>query len=188
MRVNVQYPEAVWQIRDVRAAIEAGDTIGEILEKHLEELDADLTIKDSKASGISRREKILGISPQDTASLEERRSEVLLRWYDVPLYTERTLRRKLDAALGEENYTLTVDLENKRITCLIEMNRRLMKKSVQELFEQMVPLDYLLTVELHYNQYKDLKPYTYRQLQGRSWKQLRNEVIKLEANEELRLP
>ncbi len=187
MRVDVRYPEAVWQIRDVRAAIKAGDTVGELLEKRLEGLDADLTIKDAGEAGIARREKILGIAPLDTASLEDRRLEVLLRWYDIPLYTERTLCRKLDAALGEGNYTLTVDLDQKCITCQIELTRRLMLKSVQELLEQMVPLDYLFSVELRYNQYKDLKKYTYRQLKGKTWRQLRNEVIEFADDEVLRL-
>ena len=187
MRVKVQYPDAVWQIRDVRAAVEAGDAVGELLEKHIEELDADLTIKNAGAAGLARREKILGIAPADTASLEDRRLEVLLRWYDTPLYTERTLRQRLDAALGEENYTLLVDLKEKCITCRIELIRRLMQRSVQELLEQMVPLDYRFTVELRYNQYKDLKKYTYRQLKEKTWRQLRNEVIKIAGNSELRL-
>lgn len=187
MRIKVRYPEAVWQIRDVRAAIEAGDTIGTLLEKHIEELDANLTIKDAGALGLARREAILGIAPADTAAIEDRRLEVLLRWYDTPLYTERTLRQRLDAALGKENYTLSVDVEEKRIACQIELTRRLMQRSVQELLEQMVPLDYRFTVELRYNQYKDLKKYTYRQLKEKTWRQLRNEVIKIAGNSELRL-
>ena len=180
MHVNVEYPEVILNIKDVKAAIDAGDKVGDILERALFELDNDITIKDSAESGITRREKILGINPLDTASLEDRRLEVLMRWYDTPVYTEVTLRNKLDTALGTGNYVLEIDLENKIVKCGIELTRRLMFKSVQELFEQMIPLDYVISVVLRYNQYKVLKPYTYGQLKAYSYSDLRNEVISIE--------
>ena len=63
MHIKVEYPEAVINIREIKACIDAGDTIGEILERHLEEIDQDITIKTSAESGIKHREKILGIQP-----------------------------------------------------------------------------------------------------------------------------
>lgn len=47
MHIKVEYPEAVINIREIKACIDAGDTIGEILERHLEEIDQDITIKTS---------------------------------------------------------------------------------------------------------------------------------------------
>lgn len=46
----------------------------------------------------------------------------------------------------------------------LEVTRKYMIKGVEDLFEQMVPLDYLLEIILRYNQYKKYKPYTYKQL------------------------
>lgn len=100
MHVKVCYPDAVLNIRDIKAIIDAGDRIGEALENDLDELDANIDIKSAKESGISRREKILGINPLDTTGLEDRRLEVLARWYDTPVYTETTLRNKLDSIMG----------------------------------------------------------------------------------------
>ena len=101
MHVKVCYPDAVLNIRDIKAIIDAGDRIGEALENDLDELDANIDIKSAKESGISRREKILGINPLDTTGLEDRRLEVLARWYDTPVYTETTLRNKLDSIMGK---------------------------------------------------------------------------------------
>ena len=89
MHVNIEYPEAVLNIKDVKAVIDAGDNVGDALEKALFELDNDICIKSSEESGIIHREKILGINKRDTDSIEDRRLEVLLRWYDSPLYTEK---------------------------------------------------------------------------------------------------
>lgn len=177
MLINVQYPEVVLNIKDVKASVDAGDKMSEILERHLIELDNNINIMTSEESGIARREKILGINPPDTASLEDRRLEVLIRWYDTPVYTEVTLRNKLDSVLGKGNYRLTIDLDTKTVSCQIELTRRLMFKSVEELFEQMVPLDYLIDITLRYNQHSTLAKYTHAQLARFTHFDLRNEVI-----------
>ena len=176
MHIKVEYPEAVINI------IDAGDTIGEILERHLEEIDQDITIKTSAESGIQHREKILGIRPLDTSSLEDRRLEVLLRWWSSPVYTETTLRQKLDAVLGRENYILDIELDKKQVSCQVEVTRKYMIKGVEDLFEQMVPLDYLLEITLRYNQYKKYKPYTYKQIKEKTYYQLRNEEVTFAEN------
>ena len=129
MHVNVEYPEVILNIKDVKAAIDAGDKVGDILERALFELDNDICIRSSEESGIAHREKILGINPRDTDSIEDRRLEVLLRWYDSPLYTETVLRQKLDAALGENQYVLQIDLDTKTVSCLVELTKRKMQKS-----------------------------------------------------------
>lgn len=177
MLINVQYPEVVLNIKDVKASVSAGDKMSEILERHLIELDNNINIMTSEESGIARREKILGINPPDTASLEDRRLEVLIRWYDTPVYTEVTLRNKLDSVLGKGNYKLTIDLDTKTVSCQIELTRRLMFKSVQELFEQMIPLDYLINVTLRYNQHGSFIKYTHAQLAQFTHFKMRNEVL-----------
>lgn len=175
MHIKVNYPEIVLGIRDVKAAIDAGDKVGTMLEKAVEELDANISIKTAAESGIARREKILNIKPLDSASLEDRRLEVLLRWWSMPMYTENTLRQKLDSVLGAGQYTLTIDLEQKIVSCQIELTRKLMITAIQDLFEQMIPLDYLLDISLRYNQYKRFVIYTYAQLKSYTHKQLREE-------------
>ena len=88
MHINVEYPDVVIDIREIKACIDAGDNVGRILEDYLEEIDHNITIKTAEESGIQHREKILGIQPLDTASLEDRKVEVLLRWWSSPVYTE----------------------------------------------------------------------------------------------------
>lgn len=181
MLIKVEYPEVIINIKDVKAAIDAGDKISDMVDRNLGELDNNITILTSEESGIARREKILGIQPPDTANLEDRRLEVLMRWYDTPLYAETTLRNKLDSVLGKGNYVLVIDLDKKLVECQIELTRRLMFKSVQELFEQMVPLDYLLSVVLRYNQHLTLHKFTHGQLKAYTHFSLRNDVINATA-------
>ena len=152
MHVKVCYPDAVLNIRDIKAVIDAGDRIGEALENDLDELDANIDIKSAKESGISRREKILGINPLDTTGLEDRRLEVLTRWYDTPVYTETTLRNKLDSIMGKEKYILNINLEEKIVRYETEPIERLALNTVHTLLDQMVPLDYMIAIRFKYKQ------------------------------------
>lgn len=177
MLVNVQYPEVIINIREIKSCVAAGDKVGDVLERHLSELDNNITIKDAELSGIARRESILGIQPSDVASLEDRRLEVLLRWYDTPMYTEVTLRQKLDATLGAGQYVLTIDLDTKTVSCLVELTRSKMLKSINDMFEQMIPLDYLLSIGLRYNTWKVIKKLTWGELKRKAWGQIKEEVL-----------
>ena len=178
MHVNVEYPEVILNIKDVKAAIDAGDKVGDILERALFELDNDICIRSSEESGIAYREKILGINPRDTDSIEDRRLEVLLRWYDSPLYTETVLRQKMDATLGENQYVLKIDLNTKTVFCLVELTRKRMQKSVIDMLDQMVPLDYLISVALRYNTWKKINEnLTWQHALQKIWRMMKEEVL-----------
>ena len=178
MHVNVEYPEVILNIKDVKAAIDAGDKVGDILERALFELDNDICIRSSEESGIAHREKILGINPRDTDSIEDRRLEVLLRWYDSPLYTETVLRQKMDATLGENQYVLKIDFKTKTVFCLVELTRKRMQKSVIDMLDQMVPLDYLISVALRYNTWKKINEnLTWQHALQKIWRMMKEEVL-----------
>ena len=178
MHVNVEYPEVILNIKDIKASIDAGDKVGDVLERALFELDNDICIRSSEESGIAQREKILGINPRDTDSIEDRRLEVLLRWYDSPLYTETVLRQKMDATLGENQYVLKIDLNTKTVFCLVELTRKRMQKSVIDMLDQMVPLDYLISVALRYNTWKKINEnLTWQQALQKTWRMMKEEVL-----------
>ena len=60
MHVNVEYSEVILGIKDIKAVIDAGDMIGDALEKALFELDNDICIKTSEESGIEHKRKNIG--------------------------------------------------------------------------------------------------------------------------------
>ena len=50
MHINVEYPDVVIDIREIKACIDAGDNVGRILEDYLEEIDHNITIKTAEES------------------------------------------------------------------------------------------------------------------------------------------
>lgn len=156
MYIKVLYPPHIWAIDAVRKTVETGDVVGEVLEDHVREMEDNITILTSRESGIARREEILGIIPKATDSLEDRRIRVHLRWYNKEMYTERSLREKLDGALGTENYELTIDLEGKLVELKVSAASTSVYNSVKSLLEEVVPLDYLISVFMYSSTQNDL--------------------------------
>lgn len=66
--------------------------------------------------GIAAFEKILGIRATSSESLRFRKERVLNRYALTPPFTKRFLEQRLDAIIGEGQYTLAVDYNNFTVT------------------------------------------------------------------------
>lgn len=148
MYIEIRYPEHIYDIKEIRAALDAGDAVGLVFEDACDGLEDDLNITTARVSGIAHRERILGITPLDTESLEDRRLRVMLRWYSREMYTLRRLKEKLDASLGKDAYELTIDYKKRVLRCLVEITRRSMVKSMTDLLEEILPLDLIFYIDL----------------------------------------
>lgn len=183
MHVKVKYPDAVFEIREIREAIEAGDREGEKLENYIEELNDNITVKNSKKSGIERREQILHIQPSNRADLEARKMAVIAKWCVPAIYTERILQNRLKSVLTD-GYSLNVCIPEKKISVILQLKHYKNRKIVWEMLEGIVPLDQIIDVVIIYNTYRAYKPYAYKELRKKTYNQLRTEVIN-EDNEKL---
>lgn len=153
MLVKVVYPPHVINIKEIKLILDAGDKVGNMVEDDTAEIDDNLTILTSRLSGIERREKILGITPAGTDTLEDRRARVHLRWYNRQFYTELLLREILDSALGSNKYTMDILLDSKTVQVRIKDTSRSVMKSVTKLLEDVIPLDYLFKTILQKETY-----------------------------------
>lgn len=183
MHVKIKYPDAVFEIREIREAIEAGDREGEKLENYIEELNDNITVKNSKKSGIERREQILHIQPSNRADLEARKMAVIAKWCVPAIYTERILQNRLKSVLTD-GYSLKVCIPEKKISVILQLKHYKNRKIVWEMLEGIVPLDQIIDVVIIYNTYRAYKPYAYKELRKKTYNQLRTEVIN-EDNEKL---
>ena len=71
----------------------------------------EMFITTASEVGISKFEALLGIQPLSTATLEQRREDVLTRWWDMSVYTMRTLKQRLIALQGNDNVQVWIDEE-----------------------------------------------------------------------------
>lgn len=179
MQIDFKLPEHIENMIIIKHIINAGDDVGDKFEDGIAEADENLSVTTSRESGIRKREKILGLQPLDTDTLEDRRLRVKLKWHEKAPYTLNTFIQRLDACLGNKNYVISVDYENMHFDCLVELKRKSMVDSVVQIIEGILPINMTFAVRLRYNKYKDLKIMTYKQVSKFTYKQLREDTENL---------
>lgn len=175
--MQLEIPMVLENIEEIMAIYAAEEKVGKKLEKEIKDRDLDTCIRTATEYGISRREKILKIEPQDTDSLEDRRFRVLTKWYDTYPYTYTDLMQRLDALLGKDTYTIALDPDNMEMYCVLELKAEKMYDAFVKMMEEIVPLNIALEFKIRYTQYKELKQFTYKELSKYTYAQIRNRKV-----------
>lgn len=156
------------------------DRIGDVEDKEIltlqnaiNSLIDDQFIQTATEKGISKREKLLKITPYADDTLESRRFRVAGKWFSSLPYTYLGLLDRLDALCGENGYSINLNHQEYTLNIKVELTVKRMEQDVRSIARTMTPANILVTVELRYRQHKELKKYTHRQLQAYTHRQLR---------------
>lgn len=126
--------------------------------------------------GCERNEQILGIIPDPSDTLEDRRRRIRGYYTSNKPYTIKKLREVLGTMCGENGYILTVDTENYIVKVAIKLESRRLVDNADELVRRMVPANLIVDVYLLYNQNISFKKYTHGELKKYTHYQLRNNL------------
>lgn len=136
---------------------------------------------------IQRYEKIFGVVPQDTDTLDERRFKVLTRINTQLPFSVRRLRQQLATLCGEDGYKLEVSGGKYTLTVKVALTAKRNQQAVEELLANIVPANMVCTTSLLYNQHADLTRFTHAQLALLTHFEIREEVLPDgEQNDKLR--
>lgn len=138
---------------------------------------SDQFIADATDHGISRWEKILGIIPQKTLTLEERRFTVLSRINEQLPYTFRTLDMSLKSLCGEGGYSVYLNADEYTLIVKVALTAKKSYEDVKKLLEKSVPANMVIKVSLIYNTNEVLHNFKHKDLTKYTHRQLRNEVL-----------
>ena len=139
-------------------------------------LDAQF-ISTAGATAIARYEKIFGITPMDTDTLDERRFKVLTRINTQLPFSVRRLRQQLATLCGEDGYKLELDGDRYTLTVKVALTAKRNQQAVEELLADIVPANMVCTTSLLYNQHADLTRFTHAQLALLTHFEIREEVL-----------
>lgn len=105
-------------------------------------------ISTADAYGISRFEKILGLYPENSDTLEVRRMRVQNRWFTKIPYTVRVLASKLTECLGEQyNFDIYADFNKTyEMTVVIYTSDDSQVQEVKYLLNVMVPVNIVVDI------------------------------------------
>lgn len=171
--VSRYYPDVIKDFREFIILASAENPELYELWSSIESTMKNQFIQDSDINGVKHFEKLVGITPFATDTLEERKFRVMAKWNaDIP-YTERRFIEMLDNLCGADGYTLSINRPNKSVLVRVALVSKKNFSAVQELSEHIVPAEMLLTVELMYNTWTQAKSYTWQELMTLTWQKVR---------------
>ena len=139
-------------------------------------LDA-LFVRYANEQGLARWERMLGIRPRGTDSMEVRRVAVLARLNEQLPFTERTLRLMLDGVCGPGGYTLEIIYREYRVFVRVHLWEKRAMDEAAALLGRVVPANKVIDLGLRYNTHRMLRPRLHRMLRGTTHRALREEVL-----------
>lgn len=144
---TINMPEHLMAMTEFRLLDEAVDDLMSDIDDEIEALHNDLLITTATERGIARREKILGLRPDPSDSLEVRRARVLFWWYNRMPYTRKVIESRIKALCGDGNYTMEVDSDNEILHVGIQLDLGWnVINTVKDLLDDLVMLNFILDV------------------------------------------
>lgn len=133
-------------------------------------------IVSAEGLGLGRWEKILGITPKGTDSLEDRRFRILARWNEELPYTIKQLRAILETLCGAGNYTAEMDGAY-TLSVKVGLAAKSSFADVQAMLERITPQNLVLALSQLYNTWNEAKRFTWNRAKTMTWKIMREEVL-----------
>lgn len=138
---------------------------------------ADQSILEATENGVKRWESMLGISPKDTDTLDERKFRILAKLNQELPYTLPKLEQALTNLCGIGNYSIKVNSADYHVEVTLALSNRNDHEEVVNILEKMVPANMTQTVQLMYNRHDILSKFTYAEMTAYTHEQLRSEVF-----------
>lgn len=126
--------------------------------------------------GIKRFESMMGITPEEGATLDTRRFKVQIKWNDKIPYTEQELNNLLEALCGQDGYSAIVDGKNFNLTVKVSISNEHNIEEVNSLLDRVVPANIVWEVFL-FNTYTILSGFTHEQLAQHTYKGVREDIL-----------
>ena len=170
-------PPVLQQTREMQAVMEGDQpAVAGLWDAWKTVLDA-LFVRYANEQGLARWERMLGIRPRGTDSMEVRRVAVLARLNEQLPFTERTLRLMLDGVCGPGGYTLEIIYREYRVFVRVHLWEKRAMDEAAALLGRVVPANMVIDLGLRYNTHRMLRPRLHRMLRGTTHRALREEVL-----------
>lgn len=170
-------PPVLQQTREMQAVMEGEQpAVAGLWDAWKTVLDA-LFVRYANEQGLARWERMLGIRPRGTDSMEVRRVAVLARLNEQLPFTERTLRLMLDGVCGPGGYTLGIIYREYRVFVRVHLWEKRAMDEAAALLGRVVPANMVIDLGLRYNTHRMLRPRLHRMLRGTTHRALREEVL-----------
>lgn len=127
--------------------------------------------------GLRRYEKIYGVVPMATATLDERRFKLYALMNQELPYTYRKLEESLAAICGDSGWILELNPASYEINIKIDVTNINNREAIEGLLLKMLPANIAPTISILYNPYSALEGKKHSALSGYTHEELRKGVL-----------
>lgn len=171
-------PPILRDVREYKAIMnDAEQSEVEELWKAADDVLNNQFITDATEKGVLRWERVLGIVPQATLSLNERKFTILARLNEQLPFTLKNLENLLRILCGEDGFTVQINPSGYTLIVKIALTAKKNYSDVEQMLKRIVPANLLIQLSLMYNTYEQLNLFNHQNLKVHTHYQLRNEVL-----------
>lgn len=134
------------QIREFKEIAKTEDVELNLIYKEIERVLNNLFIDTSDEYGISRLEKIIGITPAEGDTLEERKVKVFSRWNDRVPYTDRELYNRLLSLCGKDKFNIIENYKEYELTVITNVGLIGRFDEVCRVLDLMLPCNLVIAI------------------------------------------
>lgn len=170
------FPKVIADLREIKALANVFAYCRDKLNQDEQELLNMIFPENFSIETCAHWEKIFGITPLASDSLEDRRFRLKVRFAIHVPYTYPTIKNMLTALCGDE-VDLTVNYRNYSFFCAVPLGKKKQFDEIVSMLLKIVPANYAMTVTLKYNTHRYLSEFTHRELAQYTHQQLREEKL-----------
>lgn len=169
-------PLFMQEYRELAVIMDAEQTNIDRLWAEAENALADQFILEATVNGVMRWESMLGISPKDTDTLDERKFRILTKLNQELPYTLRKLEQALINLCGVDGFHIELNAAEYHINVKLALSNENNYQEVVNTLTKMIPANLTQLVQVMYNSHNILAPFLHVQLSAFTHNQLRKEV------------
>lgn len=144
---------------------------------NVENILSDQFILEATENGVKRWESMLGVSPKDTDTLDERKFRILTKLNQELPYTLRKLEQALNNLCGNGMFSVEVSAEEYHVEIKLGLVNKNNYQEVVDVLKKMIPANMTQWVQIMYNNHNLLARFTHAEMTAYTHEQLRNEVF-----------
>lgn len=170
------FPKVIADLREIQALAVVFEDARQELNRDDEELRNLIRVEDYSIETCAHWEKIYGITPLASDTLEDRRFRLKARKTTRAPYTRVTVERKLKELCGSE-VDVFVNYLTLYFYCSVPLGKKKQFDEVVSLLLKVLPMSLVVNATLKYNTHRYLAEFTHRELAQYTQQQLREERL-----------
>jgi len=171
-------PHILRNVREYRALLIDGeqDEVSSLWD-WIDSVFNDQFMETATVNGVKRWEKMLGITPQSTLTLDERKYNILMKFIEQLPYSYRALERLLTMLCGADGFIINLNASGYTVEIKIAVGNHQNYNQVVDLMNRITPANLVITVSRLYNTWSDASILTWDEAAAYTWDTIRTEAL-----------